>query len=145
MGFEREIRAIFQEIDADCDNVMTLNDFEVYLKNEQVKARFRLLGINVVEAHAIFRLIDIADAGSLGIDEFVTGCFRIKALAVGVDFSTLLHENKRIVSKVLSEIRRLDVKLTSQVEHVVQSMTCSQETTPDHRARRNSRQRTDCI
>merc|ERR1712217_981985 len=123
MGFEREMRAIFQEIDADCDNVMTLNDFEVYLKNEQVKARFRLLGINVVEARAIFRLIDIADTGSLGIDEFVTGCFRIKSLSVGVDFSTLLHENKRIVSKVLREIRRLDTKLTSKVESAAHSMT----------------------
>merc|ERR1719330_1797277 len=107
-NFEREMRLMFQEIDVDGDNRLTMDELQAYLTDDRVKAHFRVLGIDAHEACAIFRLLDLSDKGSLDLDEFVMGAFRIKGGGRNMDISTLLYENKRMVSDLSNRLDQLE-------------------------------------
>merc|ERR1719464_861550 len=83
--FESNLKGIFNEIDLDGDGIMTFDEFETFLTSERAKAGFRILGIDIAESRAIFRLLDISNDGKLGIDEFVMGCFRVNGPAKMLD------------------------------------------------------------
>merc|ERR1711908_73891 len=59
----------------------------------------RSLDLDVEEARGLFKLIDIDDTNEVGIEEFVTGCVRLKGNAKSIDLATLMYENKRMVQQ----------------------------------------------
>merc|ERR1711862_993694 len=71
-------------------------------------------GLQITEAHGLFRLLDIDNSGQVSIAEFVLGCLRLRGSARNVDVATLLYENKRMMhaisgmtSMLVAEVRSI--------------------------------------
>merc|ERR1712217_21828 len=116
--FSKQMKEIFERIDKNSDNVLTAQELEEYIDDEQVKERFHSHGINITNSASIFQLLDLRGKGSLTLDEFLSGCFRIKAASQGIDVPTLLYENKRMVNTLQLEIRALNDTFVRELRHV---------------------------
>jgi len=90
------LRQIFNECDDDGSGFLTLQEFDTHMRSSHVQGQFAALGISVEEAWGCFRLLDTDDSGTISVDEFITGCMRMKGNASAVDVATLLYENKRM-------------------------------------------------
>jgi voltage-gated sodium channel len=90
------MRAIFQEADKDGNNNLSWEEFEEYLQDSEVAAFFSSLGLDVSVAKALFVLLDVDDSNAVNIDEFVSGCLRLKGNARSIDVNMLLYENEKL-------------------------------------------------
>merc|ERR1719272_973233 len=101
-----EIRAIFQRSDADHSGNMTEKELELLLNQPDFKMQMECLGIHPTEAHGLFKLLDGDQSGVVSIEEFLSGCIRLKGTAKAVDMITLLFENAKLIRKV-ERIRKM--------------------------------------
>jgi hypothetical protein len=100
--YVHQIEQIFGRIDDDNSGSITIQEFKGHLENEQMRAYFDSLGLDTSDIWTLFKLLD-ADQGSvLELDEFISGCMRMKGYAKGVDVAKLSYE-QRWLSKRLGE------------------------------------------
>jgi len=85
MENKREYLANMREIYEEMDGVngrpegeITLADFEARLADERVMAYFNSLKLDVSDARTLFQLIDVDSTGSVCIDEFLIGCYKLQ-------------------------------------------------------------------
>merc|ERR1712150_27211 len=78
---------------------------EDLMRSKKVRAHLASLGLQVHEARAVFRLLDIEKSSRVKIDNFVMACMRLKGNAKSVDLATLLREHKRLYSRLSGLIR----------------------------------------
>merc|ERR1712014_553303 len=93
--FRKEIRAIFNKTQD--DGGLTLEELKGHLNDEKTRLRLKALGLDVSEAHGLFRLLDTDDQGELDCDEFAIGCLRLRGQAKSLDTATLMYENKKMM------------------------------------------------
>lgn len=93
------MKEIFREADTDNTGDITLQEFEDHLKNKEVLAHLKSIGLDFDEALGLFKLLDTDGSFAVGIDEFVSGCMRLKGGAKSIDLATLMYENKRLMEK----------------------------------------------
>jgi Ca2+-binding EF-hand superfamily protein len=114
-SYLNQIRVIFQRSDADQSGNMTERELEFLLGQEDFKMQMESLGIHTTEAHGLFRLLDGDQSGVVNIEEFLSGCVRLKGTAKAVDMITLLFENAKLSRKV-EKIRKMLVDLVDDGE-----------------------------
>merc|ERR1712151_1403283 len=78
------------------------------MHRDEMLAYLEALEIDAGEAHNLFELLDADMSGDVSIEEFVSGCIRLKGEATAVDVVTLIHENKRLVQLVRDVERKVD-------------------------------------
>merc|ERR1740121_501202 len=93
------LKAIFDEADTDGSGAITFDEFERHLSDRRVRAHLASLGLEVDKAESLFRLLDVDDSNSIGLQEFVVGCVRLKGGAKSIDLITLMYENKRLLGQ----------------------------------------------
>lgn len=127
-----EMRALFQQAekededeDDDEAKLVKLNEdeFLVYIEDKRVQAYFRRVGLHVEKenAKALFRMIDLDDSGTVGLEEFVDGCSQFVGNARQLDIARLRHENRVISQQLVSmadSVRELKDAYTQQKNHV---------------------------
>merc|ERR1712136_623962 len=91
----KELSMLFGEFDIDRSGTITLDDLTEAFNDPEVNARFRMLGVEEMDAAALFRTLDVHGSEELDIKEFVTGCLRAKSLTKPVDFQTFIREVRR--------------------------------------------------
>merc|ERR1712032_1073255 len=94
--------------DKDGSGDVSSNEFMKMLDDENMRVYLNSLGIQASEAQGLFDLLDCDDSGSVSIDEFITGCLRLKGEARSVDVATLMYENKKLVKKFNKVERMVD-------------------------------------
>lgn len=114
-----QMRELFQHVDEDNSGTITWAELKENLANEQVKAYFSLLSLDVHEAQGLFHLLDMDESGEVGIEEFIMGCMRLKGTAKSIDLATLLYENKRL-HKMMT---RTSKKIESDLADIRQAVT----------------------
>merc|ERR1712113_1094215 len=92
--YMESIKKLFSDIDSDHSGVITIEEFEGYLKHDQSRAYLESLDIEPTDAWTLFKLLDSDEEGSLDIDEFVHGCLNLKGVAKAIHFAKLEHDNK---------------------------------------------------
>eukprot|EP00928_Gymnodinium_smaydae_P010136 TRINITY_DN13805_c3_g1_i1.p1 TRINITY_DN13805_c3_g1~~TRINITY_DN13805_c3_g1_i1.p1 ORF type:complete len:581 (+),score=75.77 TRINITY_DN13805_c3_g1_i1:48-1790(+) len=92
----KTVKQLFQDIDRDDSNSITLQEFEAHFSDEECVAFFASLDIETDMAWEIFRLLDVDEEGTIDIDEFVTGCLRLRGSAKALDVAQLLFANRRM-------------------------------------------------
>lgn len=97
-----QLRSIFNEADNESSGTITADEFEELLEDQRVKAHMRALGLEIHEARGLFTLLDMDHCGDVFIDEFVTGCMRLKGNAKTLDMQMLMYENKRMFGKLMA-------------------------------------------
>ena len=120
-----ELTMLFGEFDIDRSGTITLDDLTEAFNDPEVNARFRMLGVEEMDAAALFRTLDVDGSEQLDIKEFVTGCLRAKTLTRPVDFQTFIRESRRTARRqhdqfkhVVSKLDRLPVEVRASEEHV---------------------------
>merc|ERR1711879_324548 len=96
----QKIVDLFQEIDADDSGSVSIEEFMDALQDEYVMGCFALLNIAATEAEQLFHLLDPEGEGEVDIEEFVTGCLRLKGEAKSMDIAILQYENRRLMHKL---------------------------------------------
>lgn len=95
-----QMRVMFQHFDANGSGTLTEKEFEFFLSKPDFQLQLRSLGIHPTEAHGLFKLLDGDQSGVVSIEEFLSGCLRLKGTAKAVDMLTLLFENAKLSRKV---------------------------------------------
>jgi len=108
---------VFQNADTNDSGLLSENEIEVLLQDQELIAYLNAIGIDSTEAKGLFQLLDDDQSGSVSIDEFVTGFLRLKGGAKVLDAVTLLHENRKIsrkLTKIFLETKALQETLSLQ-------------------------------
>jgi len=88
-------------LQADTDNSGSLSweEFNSYLSDPKVQAYFTALELDVTQARALFKLMDVDGTNAVEITEFIDGCTRLRGSAKSIDVNMLLYENEQMISK----------------------------------------------
>jgi len=92
--------------------------FVEQVEQEEMKMQFALLGLYYTDGLNFFRLLDIDAKKSLGIDQFVMGCLRLKGGALLIDNNVLVEDTKRLVESMGRANRKAIETIASQVQLV---------------------------
>jgi len=104
-----ELMELFREFDTDGSGTLSCDELVEAWKNPAVSARFRMLGVGeLIDAASLFDTLDVNGANEVEIEEFVTGCLRVKALARPIDLQYFMQENKRNVKRERRHVDRLE-------------------------------------
>jgi len=101
-SYLNQIRVIFASADTNGSGNMTQKELEQLMEQDDFKQQLECLGIHPTEAHGLFKLLDDDASGSVSIEEFVSGCLRLKGTAKAVDMITLLFETNKLNRKISS-------------------------------------------
>jgi len=119
-SYVNEVRAAFAEADQDGSGTITLDEFQIHLRDERVQAYFKSLELDPSYAVDLFHLLDLGDTGAVNTEEFVLGCLRLKGHAKSIDVATLKYESKRMTHQwnhfvvyVVNSFKQLGVDVQS--------------------------------
>jgi len=87
-----DMRDVFEEMDQDGTDSISLDEFEGHLNDDRVIAYFRTLKLDVSDARTLFMLLDHDRSGSVEIEEFIEGCTRLKGDSRSLDVAVMRFE-----------------------------------------------------
>jgi len=109
-----QVRRLLEEIDQDNSGTITMKELEMCLQSETMKAYFAALDISIGETQQLFALLDQDQSGTVEVDEFVEGCFKLKGEAKSIDIHMLLLDNRSITRRIL-ELTALTEQQASEI------------------------------
>lgn len=96
----RGLQEVFSLGDVNHDGVMTVPEFQDFVRQPKVANALRQLGIRAKDACELFNLLDADHNASLKVGEFIFGCARLCDKASGRDIVLSTHVLKQQVSKM---------------------------------------------
>eukprot|EP00747_Dinoflagellata_sp_TGD_P006620 gnl/TRDRNA2_/TRDRNA2_116284_c3_seq1.p1 gnl/TRDRNA2_/TRDRNA2_116284_c3~~gnl/TRDRNA2_/TRDRNA2_116284_c3_seq1.p1 ORF type:complete len:376 (+),score=66.78 gnl/TRDRNA2_/TRDRNA2_116284_c3_seq1:130-1128(+) len=136
-SYMKELRALFYEADMDDSGSLSWDEFEDHLQDERVQAYLRTLDLDVTEARNLFDLIDIHGTTEVSIDDFVSGCMRLKGAAKSIDVCTILFESRKSM-KALREFSQLAESHFRRLERSLDITASLPDVDVDDRARKST-------
>merc|ERR1712073_110597 len=91
------MKSVLQEADNDESGTISWGEFQKYLDDTRMLDFFKAIELDVTEARGLYKLLDVDESDEVPIDEFVTGCFRMKGAGKTLDLASLMHENKKVM------------------------------------------------
>merc|ERR1719221_1035613 len=91
-GFVAVMQQVFEELDANNSGALSLEEFERHIDDDKITAYLSTLGVDVQHVRTLFQLLDVDQTGEVDIDEFVSGCLRLKGGAKSLDLAILIYE-----------------------------------------------------
>merc|ERR1712113_851728 len=76
------------------------------------------LEITALHAKSLFKLLDRDCFGSVDIDEFCSGCLRLKGEAKSFDIHCLLYESQRLLEKNAIIIEHLEITSSNLTDYM---------------------------
>lgn len=101
----KNINKFFSQADDDNSGSLTWPEFEAYLGNDEVKAYFQTLELDVSEAHVLFKLL-AGDDEEVSIEEFCDGCMRLKGKARSIDVNLLIYQTEKTMDMVTEGLEK---------------------------------------
>jgi len=92
------------ELDKKGNGELTVQQFETLLENEQLKAWFCSVDIDITDGWTLFKLLDTEGQGCIKVNSFVEGCLRLRGHAKKIDVMEMMHEHKRILTTVMQMV-----------------------------------------
>merc|ERR1712050_47775 len=90
---------LLQEIDTEGSGVISRQELEEAFKSDKVRYSFSVLDIDIHDPNYLFDMLDGDGSGEVDMEEFVTGCLRLKGNAKSIDIHTLMFEIKQVMVK----------------------------------------------
>jgi len=115
-AFLCEMKDIFEEADADGSGKISWEEFQDYLKKDEVRAYLATQQLDAYDARQLFNILHIGDEEEVGVEEFILGLTRVKGVAKSVDVVALLQETRQVSRKLrsfMSEVQEQIVALTA--------------------------------
>jgi len=97
-------RLIMEDLDIDKDGVISLEELETLAEDDRVRHKFEMQGLEVKDAEVFFHtLTSLEKTKELSIDDFVTGCMKMKGPASSLDVHAL-DSKIQVMSETLATI-----------------------------------------
>eukprot|EP00929_Paragymnodinium_shiwhaense_P001216 TRINITY_DN10143_c0_g1_i1.p1 TRINITY_DN10143_c0_g1~~TRINITY_DN10143_c0_g1_i1.p1 ORF type:complete len:841 (+),score=170.01 TRINITY_DN10143_c0_g1_i1:113-2635(+) len=109
--YETRLRTLFNHLDSTRDGSLSLAEFEAHLKDEHMQAFLQTMDIENFDAWTLFKLLDTDGGGSVDMEEFVDGCFRLKGHAKSIQMAQIMYHHKWIMDKLLEISESVDTSL----------------------------------
>jgi len=90
---------LLEEIDSAGTGVITREELAEAFKSEKVRYSFSVLDIDISDSNYLFDMLDLDRSGEVDMDEFVSGCLRLKGNAKSIDIHTLMLEIRHLMRK----------------------------------------------
>jgi hypothetical protein len=110
-----KLQRIFEELDADESGTLTVQEFEEQVQDEKILSYLSTLELDVAQVRTLLTLLDRDQNGEVDIEEFVTGCLRLRGGAKSLDMALLQYRVEWLM-------RNVDA-LTKQLEKHMESST----------------------
>lgn len=120
--YTEQLRDLFKCIDAHHQGKVNFDMLESCLDDPQCQAYFEVLGITSDDAWNLFKLLDDDDSNQIELEEFVSGCLRLRGSARSIDSHMLLYESRWTMRKVtclLEAFNELLVQLNGSGEELM--------------------------
>merc|ERR1719386_577592 len=88
--------------------MITFKELEQVLTDERTVAFLATLELEASDAWELFKLLDSDDSQTIDIDEFVTGCMRLKGNAKAIDIAKISYDFKmmhRSLSRFMKDVK----------------------------------------
>merc|ERR1719436_1320931 len=109
-----QLREIFEDADQDGSGTLSYKEVEDAIRKPEISHKLRMIEFPIEKPQQIFELLDYDDSGELTIDEFITGCLRMKGQAKSKDLlfaQVALDCMKRHYNAFEKELKVLQEKL----------------------------------
>jgi len=107
----KKLRHLFDRFDTNGNSTLTLAEFEFHLRDPEVQLILRMLGLEISEAPAFFKILDVDKSGDVEIDEFVMGCLHLKGKSKMMDMEVTIQDIRRMVKKLVGEHKFLNSRI----------------------------------
>jgi len=91
------IKTLLEEADNDNSGTISWEEFQAKLDDPSMQEFLKNIELDKTEARGLFKLLDVDESDEVPIDEFVTGCFRLKGSGKSLDLASIMHENKKMM------------------------------------------------
>lgn len=102
------MRELFIQANGSEDGSMSWLAFEEQQKTVQMMDFFKSIDVDVSEARGIFRLLDLDNSGGIDMEEFISGCIRLRGDAKALDMAVLIYEIRRIAESFTVHAARVE-------------------------------------
>lgn len=136
------LREFFEQSDEDGSGTLTIEEVQAAMKDPEAMNKLKLIDLPLEDPNEIFALLDVDQSGELSIDEFISGCMRIKGnakskdlLAVQIAVDTLGTKFSDLTSALETagnKIHQLDSRTAEMM------MKCERVFLPEREARRRN-------
>jgi len=83
------LRDFFEQSDEDGSGTLSVEEVKIAMDNPENRKRLALMDLPIDEPTELFTLLDVDNSGEISIDEFISGCMRIKGTAKSKDILAL--------------------------------------------------------
>lgn len=134
-----QLRELFVTADEDQSGMISWEEFERKLDDESMVKYFKALELDVCEAKGLFTLLDVDNVGEILIEEFVSGCLRLRGGAKAIDLATLMYYNKRMSSNMRAHCVYIEEMLEEVMDLMEDSMDNSNGEHFEHAVEKHER------
>lgn len=106
------VQALFQMLDSDNNNEVTLQEFELAFEKPEIATTLKLLGFEPDECRDLFLLLDTGD-GSLSLHEFFQGLQRMQGEAAAQDVFRVMKTVKDVEKMVVCYAQEVEEDLNT--------------------------------
>jgi len=102
--FVAVMQQVFEELDTNDSGALSLEEFEKHIEDEKIVAFLSSMGLDVSQVRTLFTLLDVDRTGEVDLEEFVSGCLRLRGGAKSLDMAILKFQ----VDWILHNFRSMD-------------------------------------
>eukprot|EP00435_Cladocopium_sp_Y103_P071520 s7_g37.t1 len=111
----QSLHEIFDEMDADRSNTITLDEFREALASTKLPHFLESLGIATTDAWALFAFLDSDQSGDIEVEEFVSACLELNGPAKSYQIAQMSRENK-VTRRALKQMSTMMADMKAQLE-----------------------------
>jgi len=110
LNYVNNMESLFGELDIDNTGTVSKKELEMVSCDERMAAYLAAMDLDFRHVHNVFDLLDRDMTGEIDVDEFLTGCFRLKGDATGLEMAQIqlkcewIMHQMTIMSTILSTV-----------------------------------------
>lgn len=112
--FVETMQRVFEELDTNGSGTLSLEEFEKQMDDENVLTFLSTLELDIDQVRTLLTLLDLDQNGEVDIEEFITGCLRLKGGAKSLDMAILQYQVEWILHNTAALSEKLGVNMQAQ-------------------------------
>jgi len=98
--YVNRFKALFRHIDTDHNGVISVEELEAHLDDEEVQAYFLSMDIQPHEAWTLLTILATENSSEIDFEEFILSCMRFRGNARAVDLASISYQNKCVKKRL---------------------------------------------
>lgn len=104
-----QLQELFKHFDENQTGKITLAEFEEHLADEDMIHYFEILELTIDEAWSLFKLLDTSNTGVIDVEDFVSGCLKLRGTAKSIDMHMLMYQSKWAMDRLASLVASMNL------------------------------------